>query len=590
MFKSKEKKYLEMFYAEAFESNEELNKLFTYLEKNPSDSETLESIFRVTHTVKGNAMAIGLEGIGQLSHSLEELFIKIRESDFQPNKGFFELIFRANDKLGEMIQAIKSGKEVTYQGLMAKIELYQEKHFQSGDETNAGSDTIPEQVEHVAENELPKTSVAVPIEEVESVEEPSESTAINFSDQVQIPIKKLDGLLNLVGELIIEKDTIIARNQANNNEYKRLHRITSDMQYAIMDIRLVQVGLLFNKFHRISRDVATVENKQVDLVLEGTEIEIDRNILKTISDSLVHLVRNAISHGVETPADRVAKGKSETGSLTLKASNEKDTVLIQVVDDGNGIDPEVIKEKAIEKGLISPEYAHTLSEKEVINLVFESGFSNAEVVNEISGRGVGMDVVKRSTESIGGQVTIESEVGKGTTFTMKLPSSMAVKGALLFVQSEQEYAVPLSYTEAVVSVQASSIHRVGKGLVTDYLGKSIPLLFLKDAFGVSSMMGLLEKGRLQQTYNMVEGNLKDINVIIMHHNDKYLGIAVDKLLQQKEIVEKPLSKPLDRVELFSGATILGNGNVCLVLNVSSIVEYVYAEKRSSQMNKYAEVG
>lgn len=578
MFKSKEKKYLEMFYAEAYEAQEELNQLFTFLEKNPDDQESIEAIFRITHTIKGNSMAIGLDGIGELSHSLEDIFTYVNDNKVKLGKDFFTLLFRCSDKLGEMIESIKSGNPVSYQGLLAKLDLYKEKHFQEADQVAHPSETNPEELdkEITTKDEVMEQNVSVEVG----------STSISFSDQVQIPVQKLDGLLNLVGELIIEKDTIIAKNQtrSNSNEFKRLHRITSDMQYAIMDARLVQVGSLFNKFHRIARDVSEIESKEVNLELIGTEIEIDRNILKTMSDSLVHLVRNAISHGIESSDERIKNGKPEEGTVTLKARNEKDTVLIEVSDDGAGIDPLVIKEKAIEKGIVSQEYADTLSDKELMYLVFESGFSNAETINEISGRGVGMDVVRRSTESIGGQVVLDSKVGVGSTFTLKLPSSMAVKGALLFEQDHQEYAVPLSYTESVVSISQMEIHKIGRGLMANYQDKTMPLVFLRDAFDAGAMELIHENGGLQRSFDSIKGKGEEVKVIVVNYNEKYLGIVVDKLLQQKEIVEKPLSKPLDTVELFSGATILGNGNVCLVLNVATIIDHTFSEKRTMKVN------
>lgn len=616
--KSKEKQYREMFTAEAFEAQEELDKLFTELEKHPEDNEVIESIFRITHTIKGNAMALGFEEIAEISHALEDIFTYVKDNPVKLEKKLFTLLFSTSDKFSELVEALKTGKQVNYKGMLARLELYVEKNFEKEnktvvvkkvpDETNkvggkekkekgkkaeekkqtAGTKKLRKKAEKKEESKnLIEENTQDSLSDNLGGDDETKTSNLHFSDQVQIPVRKLDGLLNLVGELIIEKDTIIARNQASNNsnEFKRLHRITSDMQYSIMDIRLVHVDLLFNKFHRIVRDVAEIENKEVNLKLEGSEIEIDRNILKTISDSLVHLVRNAISHGIENPDEREKSGKSRFGSLTLRAKNEKDNVLIEVQDDGHGIDPEAIKNKAIEKGLVSKEYAATLTKKEVIYLVFEAGFSNAEKVTEISGRGVGMDVVKRAVESIGGQISIDSEVGNGTTFSLRLPSSMAVKGALLFEQDNQEFAAPLSFTESVVSLETSDIHKVGKGVMANYLGRTVPLVFLKDLFELPSLKNVYSKGSLHSTFDNLQADT--VKVIITNYNDRYMGIVVDKLLQQKEIVEKPLSKPLEKVELFSGATILGNGNVCLVLNISIILDCLYNEKRNMKIS-YAE--
>ena len=612
---SKEKQLREMFYAEAFEAHEELNKLFTILEKKPSDKKSLDNIFRIVHTLKGNAMALGFSDIGELTHITEEMLVHVKKSPDKLDKDVFDLLYRSSDKLSELIDALKTENKVSYHGLVAKIEVYIDRYLADGetsgqvDESNTSENEESETIETVEEEiievdsevdtkesnsvinqeaeqknepgEVPEienesSSISTPVVAQPKTEPQEEETKINFSDQVQIPVRKLDSLMNLVGELIIEKDTLIARN-GRSSDFKRLHRITSDMQYAIMDIRLVQVGLLFNKFHRIVRDVADLENKQVDLILEGNDIEIDRNILKTISDSMVHLVRNAVSHGIES--DRTTSGKNAVGTLTLRAKNEKDTVLIEVEDDGKGIDPNIIKNKAIEKGIITKEYAQSLSDQEATYLIFESGFSNADKVTEISGRGVGMDVVKRATESVGGQVVIESKPGKGTKFTLKLPSSMAVKGALLFEQNQQEFAVPLTFTEAVISIKATEIHKISKGLMTNYQDQTMVLVFLRDLFELPDVRYINSDGALHQTFDQIDKSTQ-INVIVVNYNEKYVGIVVDKLLQQKEIVEKPLAKPLDQVDLFTGATILGNGSVCMVLNIASILEGLFSDRKS----------
>lgn len=397
---------------------------------------------------------------------------------------------------------------------------------------------------------------------------------------VQIPVRKLDNLMNLVGELIIERDSLIALGTEkghNTSEYARIQRITSDLQYGVMDVRLVQVGFLFNKFHRVLRDAAALEEKKVNLILEGTEIEIDRNILKIMSDSLIHLIRNSVGHGIEKPEVRKLAGKDEVGKVFLRARNEKDTVIIEISDDGKGIDADSIKKKAIEKNIIGKEYADTLTKDEIIQIIFEPGFSNAEKITEVSGRGVGMDVVKRATESIGGKIHIQTQPGLGSTITLALPSSMAVKGALLFMLNDQEYAVALTYTEAVISIKKSDLHKLSNGLIAKYLGKTISVIFLKDLFAMQSLDELYVENSLHRSYAECDEDAK-LEVMVVSYNNKYFGLVVDKLLQQKEIVEKTLSRPIDTLDLFSGATILGNGNVCLVLDIAAIANACFKEK------------
>ena len=588
---SKEEEYKEMFYAEAFEHQEELNNLFTALEKSPEDKLVIDTIFRVTHTLKGNAMGLGYVEIGELGHILEDIFSEVKSGKIELTEDLFTNLFKACDKMGELVDALKTDKKVSYKGIRTKLSVYLK--------TVAGDENTPDKSQNNVDNNLEEKNTfkeneldedillnkakeeKIDVEETEEETENDLNSKISFSDQVQIPVKKLDGLLTLVGELIIEKDSLVATSiekGSRGGEYARLHRITSDLQYGVMDVRMIQVGFMFNKFHRIIRDVAASEIKKVNLVLVGTENEIDRNVLKIMSDSLVHLVRNAVSHGIELPTERMAKGKPEEGVITLSASNEKDTVIINVSDDGNGIDHNIILAKAIDKGIVSKAFGEQMSYEDILMLIFEPGFSSTEEVTEVSGRGVGMDVVKRATESIGGKIDVKTEIGKGSIISLSLPSSMAVKGALLFEMAKQEYAIPLSYTEAVVSLTKNDIHKINSGLMATYLDRTISVVFLKDLFRLNKISQISENGHLHESFNKLEENDKKMDVLIVSYNDKYIGLVVDKLLQQKEIVEKTLAKPLDQIELFSGATILGSGNVCMVLDIASILRNLFKER------------
>ena len=537
---NKENEYKEIFLAEALDNYEELNRLFTALEKNTKDQKTVDAIFRITHTMKGNAMGMGFEAIASISHVLEDVFSEAKSGTIVLDATLFDILFKANDKLGELINALNTNEDVKYKGIKTKLEVYLrnlKKPLVTEVESSAAN--VVQEPREEYKGATTTLNVLEKVEKEESVSEDNQPQ-ITFSDLVQIPVRKLDGLLNLVGELIIERDSLIARGTENGNsssEYARLQRITSDLQYGVMDVRLVQVGFLFNKFHRVLRDATAIEEKKANLVLEGTEIEIDRSILKIMSDSLIHLIRNSIGHGIEKPAVRRLAGKDEVGKVLLKARNEKDTVIIEITDDGNGIDAEAIKRKAIEKKIITKEYADTLSKDEIIQIIFEPGFSNAEKITEVSGRGVGMDVVKRATESIGGKIHIETQSGKGSTIRLALPSSMAVKGALLFMLNEQEYAVPLTFTEAVISIRKHELHKVSSGLIAKYLGRTISVVFLKDLFAVDSLDELCEGNVLHTSYSECDENAK-LEVMVVSYNNKYFGLVVDKLLQQKENCRK----------------------------------------------------
>ncbi|MBA4239309.1 MAG: chemotaxis protein CheA [Sphingobacteriaceae bacterium] len=584
----KENEYKEIFLAEAQEGHEELNNLFTELEKDINSKSAINSIFRITHTLKGNAMGMGFTEIAELSHVMEDVFNEVKSSRLHLDSAIFSSLFKANDILGQLINSLNTGEVVKYKGIKTKLEVLlknaKASEIVSEDTVKVVETTLTETITQVSQTEITTTNTVL-----ETIEDTDEDDSIEqkivLSDVVQVPVRKLDALLNIIGELIIEKDTLVALNIERgyqSTDLARLHRITSDLQYGVMDVRLVQIGFLFNKFHRVLRDVAVIENKKVDLVLEGTEIEIDRNILKIMSDSLVHLVRNSVSHGIESPQKRLERGKPETGKVTLRASNEKDTVFIEVRDDGNGIDLNVIKRKAVEKGLISADYAKVISDDEIMMLLFEPGFSNAEKITEVSGRGVGMDVVRGSVESIGGKITIETELGKGSVFTLSLPSSMAVKGALLFELNNQSFAIALTHTEAVISLRKEDIHKISTGLISKYLGKTISIVFLNDLFRMRNMHQTVEEGAFHKTFENIKEDQK-LDVVIVAYNKHLVGFVVDKLMQQKEIVEKALESPVQNVELFSGATILGDGNICLVLDVAGILKNLFKEKMNAKI-------
>lgn len=585
--KSKEEEYKELFHAEALENFEELNRLFTDLENDHTEFNAINSIFRIVHTLKGNAMGMGFDDIAALTHVMEDVMGSVQQGTMSLNKDLFDSLFKANDKLGALIDALKTGQRVSYLGIKTKLFVLLEKHQKVAD-TKADQDTKgPEPTreanpapvaEETNKEELdsPQEEVLVPTGDTSKNPQAMKSE-ITFTDVIQIPVKKMDELMTMVGQLIIERDRLITLNSVDGKrttEFEGLQRITSDLQYGVMNARMVTVGFLFNKFHRIVRDVASIENKNVGLVLQGTECEIDRNILKIMSDAMIHLVRNAVSHGIEKSEARKAKGKPDKGTIILSAHYEKDNVVIEVADDGNGIDANIIRRKIVEKGLASKELAQHLSDEEVIMYIFEPGFSNAEKITEISGRGVGMDVVKKAAESIGGQINVDTEVGMGTTIKLNLPSSMALKGALLFALEEQEYAVALSYTEAVISLAKSEIHLITDGLMAQYLDQTIPIIFLKDIINLENLADCQKEGVLHQSFEEIEEDAK-LDVIVLSYAGKLLGVVVDRLLQQKEIIEKSMVRPLEKTKLLSGTTILGNGKVCLVIDVTTISDLMF---------------
>ena len=566
--KSKEEEYRQLFLTEALENFEELNRLFVDLEKDHTNKKVIANIFRIVHTLKGNAMGMGYDKIADLTHTVEDVFGAIKNGEISPDKDLVDSLFRANDKIGGLINAITTDQRVSYLGIKTKLAVYLKNAREEGDDGEGSQEEQPPPAQEVKQEEV--------------VEEDS-GTEIKFADVIQIPVRKMDELLNMVGELVIERDRLISLFGAEGKstlEFERIKRISSNLHYGIMNVRMVQMGFLFNKFHRVLRDAASTENKKVELVLKGTEVEIDRNILKIISDSLVHLVRNAVGHGIESAEERKESGKSSTAKVTLAAKLEKDNVVLTISDDGKGIDTAKIKEKIVRQKMVTEEVANSLADKEIIRYIFEPGFSSADKVTEISGRGVGMDVVKKAVESIGGQVLVDTELGQGTSIHLLLPSSLALKGALLFEVENQDYAIPLTYIDSVTYLKKEELHQVADSLMIDYNDQSIPLIFLKSLLQVRNLSDISQRF-------LAHDNLKDIsdseqlNVIVTTHSGRLLGIVVDRLNRQKEIIEKKLPKPLDNSKLLSGSTILGSGNVCPVLDVASMMDILFQSATKS---------
>ena len=563
--KSKEEEYRQLFLTEALENFEELNRLFVDLEKDASSKKAIANIFRIVHTLKGNAMGMGYEKIADLAHVMEDVFGAIKNGEIAADKELIDGLFRANDKLGGLINAITTDERVSYLGIKTKLSVY----LKNAREEQANQDSS----ENKAGTEVGSSKTQTEPEETEDDQE----TSIKFADVVQIPVRKMDDLLNMVGELVIERDRLISLFGSEGKstlEFERMKRISSNLHYGIMNVRMVQMGFLFNKFHRVLRDAASSEKKEVELILKGTEVEIDRNILKIISDSMVHLVRNAVGHGIENAEERKDTGKPAVASVTLSASLEKDSVVITIADDGKGIDKRKIKEKIVRQNMVTQEVADKLKDNEIIRYIFESGFSSADKVTEISGRGVGMDVVKKAVESIGGQVLVDTELGLGTSVHLVLPSSLALKGALLFEIDSQEYGIPLTYIDSVTYLKKGDIHLVADNLMVDYQDQSIPVIFLKGLLEITDLenvdQSFLGSGPLER---MDDDN--EMNVIVTTHSGRFLGLVVDKLHRQNEIIEKKLPKPLDGSKLLSGTTILGSGNVCPVLDVASIMDVLF---------------
>lgn len=380
------------------------------------------------------------------------------------------------------------------------------------------------------------------------------------SKTIRVNIERLDILMNLFEELVIDRgrlDQISSEldNQELHETVERMSRVTSDLQTIVLNMRMVPVETVFNRFPKMVRQLARDLNKKVDLEIIGAETELDRTVIDEIGDPLVHLLRNAMDHGVETPEVRRAKGKKEEGKILLKAYHSGNHVFIEIEDDGAGINKERVLNKALSNGILSKETAVTLTDKQIYELIFASGFSTADTISDVSGRGVGLDVVKNTIESLGGSVTIDSKENEGSIFLIQLPLTLSIISVMLVEIQQEKYAIPLSSIIETAIIKKEDIMNAHNQQVIDFRGKVLPLLFLKDIFEVP-----------------VQNEEEEfLSIVIVRKGDKMAGLVVDSFIGQLEIVLKSLGNYLSTAFAISGATILGDGQVALIVDCNALI-------------------
>ncbi len=380
------------------------------------------------------------------------------------------------------------------------------------------------------------------------------------SQSVRVDIEKLDTLMNLMGELVINKVRLEQIGQTHRlteltETLEQMDRVTTDLQNIVMKVRMVPVSAVFNRFPRMVRDVSKELNKEINLTIEGEETELDRTVIDEIGDPIMHLLRNSLDHGVEHPDDREAKGKPRTGEVGLIARHEGNNVVIMVTDDGAGINADKIRKKAVEKGMISQEEADKLDDADAVRLIFLPGFSTAEQISDISGRGVGMDVVRSKIESLSGHVDVETHVDEGSVFKIKLPLTLAIIQAMLVQVQEEMYAIPLGSIDSTINIQETDIQTVQNKEVIVLRGEIIPIIRM---------------GEMLQVPHVKDSD--EIFVVVVHAGEAKAGIVVDNLIGQQEIVIKTLGNLFAGLKMFSGATVLGDGRVALILDVATMMQ------------------
>lgn len=511
--------YREMYVSEALEHVEMINQTLLQLEEKPNDRPLLDQIFRSAHTIKGMASTMGYEDTRELCKNIENIFDNIRNGAEKLTHHLTSALFTSVDLLQQMINDEK---------LKVDLAPYLRK----------------------LEN---------PEDEVENIPL-RESTTTVASPTIRVKMTDLDSLVNLVGELLISKMRLNQTIQDENIEESKqvmmeVDRLVTDLQYQSMQVRLVPIDQVFSRFSRTVRDTSQKLAKKVELNMDGSGIELDRSVLDSITDPLLHILRNCVDHGLESNEDRLKCGKSEAGNITLTATRKGENVVVTIIDDGKGIDVERVKEKAVERGIITQEEANKMPDQDAIQLIRAAGLSTAKEVTDVSGRGVGMDVVISQVESVGGTVKISSEKGKGTTIVLSLPLSLSIIRGLLIVVSGQRFVLPLSSIITTIQIESETIVPLHGSEVIKHQGTIVPIIRL------TNLLDLKNKKSNEST---------SVTVVIIENDGKHYGLVVDEFGKNQDIVIKKLDKS-ESSDLFSNATILPDGKVALVIDPSLLI-------------------
>lgn len=611
---------LEDFLVEAFELIEQIDHDLVELESNPEDLELLNRIFRVAHTVKGSSSFLNFDVLTKLTHHMEDVLNKARHGELKITPDIMDVVLESVDMMKALLRsirergndvdagvnisdicdrltAINEGKDIS--SSKPKEEVKEEAKEPSAmdkepevDVNSLSEAEVEAEIERLlkvrkaedqarrekqkqneqSEAPAPKVETSAPKESKPQQKEsntPAQSSASAVEQTIRVEVKRLDNLMNLIGELVLGKNRLLKIYDDVEERYEgekfleelnqvvsQLSLVTTDIQLAVMKTRMLPIAKVFNKFPRMVRDLSRELGKQIDLEISGEETELDKSIVEEIGDPLVHIIRNSCDHGIEDPKDRLAAGKPEKGVIELKAYNEGNHIVVEIVDDGKGIDALAVKMKALERGLITEREVDNMTDKEAFSLIFKPGFSMAKQVTNVSGRGVGMDVVKTNIEKLNGIIDIDSEVGRGTIMKLKIPLTLAIIQSLLVGSQEEFYAIPLASVKETVRVPVDDIYTIEGKNVLRLRDEVLSLVRLSDLFGVKQ---IFESG--DQTY-----------VVVINVADSKLGIIVDSLIGQEEIVIKSLGNYLQNIRGIAGGTIRGDGKVTLIVDVGMIMD------------------
>jgi two-component system chemotaxis sensor kinase CheA len=607
--------YLEVFNTEATELLDKLNQTLLLLEKSPEELKFVEELFRIAHTLKGMSAAMGFKKVAGLTHHMEDVLDKVRKKKRPISQRLIDLLFRCLDALQELLE---SGDENSFQLETVLAELKSEQSWKASqkgklqkfwlkvyfekdcslpkaraylvlkrisalatiDKSNFSDfdeEAQPRFLEILVSSSLNQKEFRevigniseidqVEVVEIEDVDKEEEKKPkLSLGKTIRVKIDNLDHLLDLVGELVINRtrmETILATDKLDQlpEVIDDLKTILANMQREILQVRMVPVSYIFNRFPRVVRDIARKLNKKVSLIIEGQDIELDRIVLDEISEPLLHLLRNAIDHGIESRKERIKAGKPEEGVIRLAAYRGRGSVYIEVSDDGQGIDPAKIRDIAVRKGFISPEEAATLSDEASYHLLCQPGFTTQQKATDVSGWGVGLDAVKDKVEALGGLMQIRSDLGKGSRFILELPLTLALIPALLVKLKQQIFAIPLSNVVHIAHLSELNLKRVGRKDVTIIHEEVIPV----------ASWGLIFEAPVHYP--------KRGYVVVLQIGGVKRALIVEEVLGNQEIVVKPLSGVIQGIRSLAGATVLGNGRVALIIDPRSLYEEVVGKE------------
>ena len=548
---------LREFLIECHENLDQLDRDLVILEHDPRHRDVLANIFRTIHTIKGTSGFFDFETLGAITHSGENLLSKLRDGALvvtpEITSGLLALVDAVRAILACIEATGKEGEE-DYSALVSRLDSLQEAKPQT---------------------------VTAPPETLDAHDVPLQDAGSGLSEtSIRVDVGLLDRLMNLVGELVLARNQILQHASAHKDPVflgtsQRLNLITTELQEGVMKTRMQPISTIWNRFPRVVRDLALTCGKQIHLTLEGKETELDKSIIEAIKDPLMHLIRNSIDHGIERPADRVAKGKPAEGHLCLRAFHEGGQVNLEATDDGGGIDPIRIRDKAIERGLVTREQASRMSERELLQLIFLPGFSTAAAVTNVSGRGVGMDVVKTNIERISGSIDLHSRPGRGATVRIKIPLTLAIIPALLVHSGGDCYAIPQVSLLELVRLEREQARRGIESLhgapVYRLRGQLLPIVYFNREL------------RVEDAPEAKDADA--VNIVVLRADDRAFGLVVDGVSDTEEIVVKPMCQQLKGVPIYAGATILGDGRVALILDVLGLAQHsgVIAEIRDRNL-------